>query len=50
MFLDDRIRKKPIFHILDKLSLLEESNFDIKYLVSLILNETLGYFKKNEMT
>lgn len=45
---DDRLRNKSVFHLIDKLNMMGDENFDIKYFSTMFLNEALGYFKKYE--
>ena len=45
---EDPLRNKPMFHLVDKFSLLGFEHLDIQYIFTLILNESLYYFKKFE--
>ena len=46
---EDPLLNKPVFHLVDKFCLLGKDHFEIKYLFTLMLSESLGYFKKYEI-
>mmetsp|Transcript_3247 Transcript_3247/g.2189 ORF Transcript_3247/g.2189 Transcript_3247/m.2189 type:complete len:80 (+) Transcript_3247:52-291(+) len=47
---EDPLRNKPIFHLVDKFCLIGRGElFDLKYLFTLLLSESLGYYKKFEI-
>mmetsp|Transcript_29966 Transcript_29966/g.29176 ORF Transcript_29966/g.29176 Transcript_29966/m.29176 type:complete len:105 (+) Transcript_29966:2362-2676(+) len=46
---DDPLRNKPYFHLVQKFCLIGRDYFDIKYMFTLLMTESLGYFKKYEV-
>ena len=45
---DERASNKPVFHIFDEFSLMDTQYFDVQYVATLVISQSLDFFFKQE--